>query len=235
MTCRLAIGPRLHSSWSLRGWLAFARFGLPVDTELVDIYGPGKAAGLAAFAPARSVPAMRTPEGVVVTDSLAIAETLAERHPGAGHWPSDPAARGLARSMAAEMHAGFAALRSECPMDLRHVWQAPPPSAAVLADLARLESLWAAAPGPGPWLFGAYSMADAVFAPVASRIVTWRLPVPDRTRAYVAAHLACPAFRRWRAEGLAEPVRVRLYDRDLPADPWPEGTAAPPGAAPPRR
>jgi len=221
MTCDLFIGARLHSSWSLRGWLMFARFGLPVRTHLLDIYGPGKTAAMAPLAPARLVPVIRTPSGTVVGDTFAIAETLAELYPEAGLWPEGPAERALARWLVAEMHSGFSALRGECPMDLRHAYDAPPPSEAVLADLARLERLWDAAPGPGPWLFGAYSLADVFYAPVATRITTWNLPVSDRARAYVAAHLSCPAFRQWRAEGLAEPTRITDYDTDLPTRPWP--------------
>jgi glutathione S-transferase len=188
---------------------------------LVDLYGPGKSAALAPLAPARMVPVMRTPEGIVAGDTLAMAETLAERHPDAGLWPRDPAKRALARWLVAEMHSGFQSLRGACPMDLRHVYDAPPPSEAVLADLARLEDLWGMAPGPGPWLFGDYSLADVFYAPVATRIVTWNLPVSDRARAYVAAHLACPAFRQWRADGLAETDRITVYDTDLPTRPWP--------------
>ncbi|ROU03674.1 glutathione S-transferase [Histidinibacterium lentulum] len=221
MTYDLYIAARLHSSWSLRGWLMFARFGLPVRTQLLDIYGPGKDAAFAPLAPARLVPVIRTPSGTVLGDTLAIAETLAERHPDAGLWPSDPARRALARWLVAEMHSGFQALRSNCPMDLRHVYDAPPATEAVRADLARLEELWAMTPGPGPWLFGDYSLADAFYAPVATRIVTWSLPVSDRARAYVEAHLACPAFRQWRAEGLAESTRITRYDTDLPTRPWP--------------
>src|SRR5690606_18910451 len=116
---------------------------------------------LAAFAPARTVPAARLPDGAVVTDSLAIAEELASRHPEAGLWPGDPAARARARSLAAEMHAGFAALRSHCPMNLRDAFTDVPVPAAVRADLDRIEALWAYARAShgteGPWLFGRYT------------------------------------------------------------------------------
>src|SRR5690606_10974261 len=130
---------------------------------------------LAEFAPAKTVPALKLADGTVIPESLAIAETLHERHPEAGIWPADPRARAVARFYAAEMHAGFAALREACPMNLRASYADFPVPEAVKADLARLEALWgrALAAHGGPWLFGAYSAADAFFAPVASRIATY--------------------------------------------------------------
>ncbi len=179
------------------------------------------------FAPARTVPALCLDggrEAVLVWDSLAIAETLAERYPDIAFWPPDPAARGLARSLAAEMHAGFGALRSACPMNLRRAVTGFVPSEAVLADLARLEVLWGAARArgaEGSWLFGEYSIADAFFAPVATRIATYDLPVSAEAAAYVATHLSDPLFRQWRAIGLSDPVMQPQYEFDLPARPWP--------------
>lgn len=227
MTYLLAIGDRAYSSWSLRAWLAFAKFGLPVHVELGRLYTPDLPALLARFGPARTVPALRITDGdraFEVWDSLAIAETLAERHPEVGFWPAYPAARGLARSLAAEMHAGFAALRSACPMNLRRAYTGFEPSAAVRADLARIETLWHAARAlatQGPWLFGDYSIADAFFAPVAARFATYDLPTSLEAEAYVAAHLADPVFLDWRAEGLADPYVQQIYDLALPERPWP--------------
>jgi glutathione S-transferase len=170
---------------------------------------------------------MRTPEGEVVGESIAILETLAERHPEAGLWPADPAARAMARYMVAEMHAGFRDLRGECPMNLGRSFSDREVSAAVMADLDRLQQIWSRASARfgtgGPWLFGAYSGADAFFAPVAARIATYALPVGAEAAAYVAAHLADPAFRRWRAMGLAEgfeqPSYIPYYGRT--ERPWP--------------
>jgi glutathione S-transferase len=222
MTYTLAIGERTYSSWSLRGWLAFAAFGLEVEVVPVRLDHPEFLADLAPFAPARSVPALRI-EGVgVVWDSLAIAETLAERHPEIAFWPRDPLARMQARAMAAEMHAGFTALRGgSTPMNLRATFLGLVPSAAVLKDLARIEALWEAAPGR-PWLFGDYTLADAFFAPVAARIAAYRLPVGPRAQEYTAAHLAHPAFRAWRAAALADPRRVEADETGLPEGPWPD-------------
>lgn len=224
----LAIADRAYSSWSLRGWLMFACFGLPVKLETGRLYSPELPALLLRYGVARTVPALRIDEDggerVVVWDSLAIAETLAERHPEAGHWPADRGARGLARSIVAEMHAGFRALREACPMNLRRAYVGFEPSEEVRADLARIEALWraarAAAPAEGPWLFGAYSLADAFFAPVAARIATYDLPVAADAVAYVEAHLAEPRFLDWRAEALADPVEHDRYELALPEVPW---------------
>ena len=136
MTYGLFIGDRTFSSWSLRGWLMLEAFGLTYRTRMVGLYDGTMAQDLAELAPARTVPAMRTPEGHVLTDSLAMAETLAEAHADAGLWPRDGAARALARSMVAEMHAGFTALRGACPMMLAHAWEGFEPDAAVRADCA---------------------------------------------------------------------------------------------------
>ena len=217
MTWTLAIGERCYSSWSLRGWLMFDAFGLPVRTVTAPMYTDDFARVLAEFAPARTVPAARLGE-VVVWDSLAIAEELASRHPEAGHWPADPAQRAAARSMAAEMHSGFAALRGHCAMNLRTAYRDVPVPDAVRADLDRIEALWSRAEG---WLFGAYSVADAFFAPVAMRIAGHGLSVGPAARAYVERHLAHPSLRRWRAMGLATDPVLAPYLRDWPPAPWP--------------
>lgn len=224
MTYTLAIGDRAYSSWSLRGWLMFDAFGLPVRTRRAQLYTDEFPALLAEFAPARSVPVLRLPEGDVVWDSLAIAETLYERHPGAGLWPADPGLRAMARSLAAEMHAGFGALRGECPQNLRVAYADHPASDAVKADLARIETLWARAldRSGGPWLCGDYSAADAFYAPVAGRIATYGLPVTQDAMAYVQAHLAHLPFRRWRAMGLVDGADQPFYARPaLTPRAWP--------------
>lgn len=224
MTYELLIGDRSYSSWSLRGWLLFAAFDVPVRVTLARMYDPGFAEALAAWPPARSVPVARAPDGALWHDSLAIAEGLAERHPDAGHWPAEPRARALARSMAAEMHAGFGALRSACPMNLRVAWEGYEPTGAVRADLARLETIWDAAramAGNGPWLFGSYTAADAFFAPVAMRIAGYALPVSDAARAYVDAHLSHAPLRAWRDEGEAADRTLANYDMGLPTAPFP--------------
>ncbi|MGQ0611437.1 MAG: glutathione S-transferase N-terminal domain-containing protein [Paracoccaceae bacterium] len=230
----LVIGDRAYSSWSLRGWLLFDAFGIPVRTHSARLYTDELPTLLKSYPPARTAPTMRTPDGVVVPETIAIAEELASRHPEAGLWPADPRARAVARVLAAEMHAGFGALRSHCPMNLRVSYTDCAPPEAVLADLARLELIWDWArdqTGAEVWLCGEYSAADAFFAPVASRIATYNLPAGPRAMAYVQAHLAHPSFRRWRAMGLVDGADQDFYRRDYPRRPWPGPTPLPARAA----
>ncbi|MDU8909649.1 glutathione S-transferase [Aestuariicoccus sp. MJ-SS9] len=223
MTATLFIGDYIYSSWSLRGWLFFERFGLAVRTKRVPFDQGSVADHMTALAPARTVPAMVTEDGAVVWDSLAIAEELASRFPEAGLWPQDPRLRALARSLAAEMHSGIADLRNDCPMNLRTAYTGVRPSTAVRADVARIAALWdhALTQSGGPWLCGGYSVADAVYAPVAARIAGYGLPVDEPAQAYVARHLADPAFRCWRAMGLAGGATLQRYQRDHSPAPWP--------------
>lgn len=224
MTYDLVIGDRAYSSWSLRGWLLFDAFDLPVRLHVARLYTDELPRLLKQFHPGKTAPTMRTPDGVVVPETIAIAEELASRHPEAGIWPADPKARAVARVLAAEMHAGFGALRSHCPMNLRVSYTDCAPPEAVLADLARLEVIWDWArdqTGAKVWLAGDYSAADAFFAPVATRIATYNLPVSDRAMDYVQAHLAHPSFRRWRAMGLVDGADQEFYRRPYPRRPWP--------------
>jgi glutathione S-transferase len=224
MTYDLVIGDRAYSSWSLRGWLLFDAFGLPVKLHIARLYTDELPTLLKQFHPGKTAPTMRTPDGVVVPETIAIAEELASRHPEAGIWPADPKARAVARVLAAEMHAGFTALRNHCPMNLRVSYEDCAPPQAVLDDLTRLEVIWdwaRAETGAKVWLAGEYSAADAFFAPVATRIATYNLPVSDRAMAYVQAHLAHPSFRRWRAMGLVDGADQEFYRRPYPLRPWP--------------
>jgi len=225
MTYTLLIGDRSYSSWSLRGWLCFAAFDIPVTVEETRLYESGFATDLARFAPARTVPALRLPEGGVLGDSLAIAEELASRHPDAGHWPQAPAARALARGLVAEMHSGFLALREACPMNLRTAYRGVEVAEAMRADLTRIEALWALARAhprdqDGPWLFGRYSLADVFFAPVAMRIAGYGLSVGPQAQAYVEQHLGDAPFLNWRAKALDQAPQD-TYRRDYDAAPWP--------------
>ncbi|MBU2963821.1 glutathione S-transferase [Citreicella sp. C3M06] len=233
MPDRLFLGDYTYSSWSMRGWLLMERFDLPFVITRISFDDGAVAEQLPQIAPGRTVPCLQTEDGAVIWDSLAIAEELATRHPLAGHWPSDPAARAMARSICAEMHASFGALRAECPMNLQAAYRDVRPSEAVLADVARIETLWGLARkrhgGDGPWLFGRYGAVDAFYAPVAARIAGHGLPVGDTARAYVAAHLADPAFRRWRAMGIARGEHLARYER-----PWAKGVWRGPAPLPAR-
>jgi len=225
----LVIGDRAYSSWSLRGWLLFDAFGIPVKTHLARLYTDELSNLLTDFVPGRTAPTMRTPDGSIVPETIAMAEELASRHPQAELWPTDPALRATARVLAAEMHAGFGALRSHCAMNLRVSYTDCNPTPAVLADLDRLQVIWtwALTQSGGPWLCGPYTAADAFFAPVAARIAGHNLPVSPQGMAYVQAHLAHPSFRRWRAMGQIDGADQEIYRRDWPTRPWPGPTPLP--------
>lgn len=231
MTYDLIIGDYAYSSWSMRAWLLFDRFGIARNqTEIRFAEGPVPSL-MPGWAPCRTVPSIRTAEGALVGDSLAIAEELASRHPTLGLWPEAPLARATARALTAEMHSGFTALRRDCPMNLRKAYADVVPSDAVRADLRRLAVIWDHArevcrPG-GPWLCGDYGIVDAFYAPVAARIAGYTLPVSPAAQAYVDAHLADPAFRRWRSLGLVDGPDLDRYRRDHAVTDWPGPTPRP--------
>lgn len=222
MTDTLYIGDETYSSWSLRGWLLFEAFGIDAHISRVDFSKAGVREQVQ-IEPARTVPTCVTSDGDVIWDSLALAEELASRHPDAGIWPKAPAMRALARCLAAEMHSSFAALRNDCPMNLRQAYTGVQPSDAVQSDLRRLEEIWehALQKSGGPWLCGAYSAADAFYAPVAGRIAGYGLAVSPTAQAYVDAHLADPAFRRWRAMALVRGAVLPWYAKEYGETVWP--------------
>lgn len=211
---KLVIGNKNYSSWSMRPWVLMKGLGLPFEEIKLSFnigLGAPFTAAMQRWSPAGRVPVLLLDDGFAVWDSLAIAETLHDRFPGAGVWPADPNARARARSVCAEMHAGFSALRSACPMNIeaalpeigRLVWRDKP---AVRADVARLEAIFAAAleASGGPFLFGAFGAADAYFAPVALRFRTYALPVSATTQAYCERLLAAPGPAAWIADALEE-------------------------------
>lgn len=226
MTYELYIGDRMFSSWSLRGWLMLEKFGLPYRSHLVGLYAGTFAKDMEAVAPARLVPALRTPEGYVVSESMAIAETLAERHPDAGLWPADPEKRMRARWLCAEMAAGFASLRGACPMQLAHINTGFTASEGVLTDLARIEMLWQGAwdmaGSDEGWLFGDYSLADVFYAPVAARIVGYDLDVSASAKAYCRRTLSDPSFTEWRRCATQVSYDPFPYDSYPPLAAWPK-------------
>ena len=213
MSLQLVIGNKNYSSWSMRPWVLMTQLGIPfVEHKLRFDFNPGSAfrQAVARVSPAGRVPVLLDGD-FAVWDTLAITEYLHERFPEHGVWPTEARARARARSLCAEMHAGFGALRSHCPMNIeaelpavgaRIVQEQP----AVREDLARLESMWAdaLAGSGGPFLFGAFSAADAFFAPVAMRITRYGLPVSAATRAYLQRLEAAPGVARFIADALAE-------------------------------
>lgn len=204
----LVIANKLYSSWSLRPWLLLRQLGIAFDEVVIPLDQPDTRARILEHSPAGKVPILKDGP-IVVWESLAIADYVAERWPDAGAWPPDPAARALARSISAEMHAGFPALRSACPMNLGKRFAARDRGDAVARDVARIEAAWRDARGrfggAGPFLFGVFTAADAMYAPVATRLDTYAIPVAPDTRTYMDAILALPSFSAWRTDALAEP------------------------------
>jgi len=212
----LVIGDKNLSSWSLRPWLALKHCGIPFAEVRIRLRQPDSKAEILRHTPSGKVPALKTKTGVV-WDSLAILEYLAERHPEHRLWPQAEEARAAARSISAEMHAGFAALRNDMSMDLLGRLPSPPISAALETDIRRIAAIWkdtrARFGTGGPFLFGAFSNADAMYAPVATRFRTYgvdlaRFGDDGSGTAYAAAILALPAMAEW-TEGAKEEVRQR--------------------------
>ncbi len=223
MTYTLLVGDPSHSSWSMRGWLSLDPFGIPFQLETTNLYSGHFKSDVAAFGATGTVPALRTPDGGILSDSLSIAWHLAEAFPDKGLLPSDPKDRAEAQSIIAEMHSGFTALRSACPMNLCTAWDDFTPSAEVLADLERIDAMWSAAleRSGGPFLYGDYSLADAFYAPVATRIATYQLAMSKTAMAYVQAHLADLSFRRWRTIGAVFAPELGEYEMGLPRGGFP--------------
>ena len=214
MALQLYIGNKNYSSWSMRPWVLLTQAGIPFEEKMVrfdafDATSTFKTT-VSAINPVGKVPVL-VDDGFAVWDTLAIAEYLAERFPDKALWPAAPQARARARSVCAEMHSGFTALRNHCPMNLeaslpeigRIVWR---DQAGVRADVARLTAMWTAllAEHGGPMLFGAFGIADAYFAPVCTRLRTYALPMEPQVQAYVDRVLALPALQAWTQQALAE-------------------------------
>jgi glutathione S-transferase len=202
----LVIGNKNYSSWSMRPWLALAHHKIPFEEILIPLYEPGSREKILAHSPAGKVPVLVDGEARV-WESLAILEHLAERFPQAALWPKDAAARAHARAISTEMHAGFAALRQHCPMNLKRQ-KSRPLTPEVENDVARVGELWRDARARfgkgGEYLFGAFSAADCMYAPVATRFKSYEIKTDPVTAAYVEAIHALPAFRQWREAGLKE-------------------------------
>ena len=200
MSLALVIGNKNYSSWSLRAWLAIELTGAPYEELFVPLYQADSRARLLAHSPTGKVPVLKTEEGAV-WDSLAIAEYLAERFPEAHLWPRGQYARALARSVCAEMHSGFVALRTHLPMDLKRDQALTAIPADAQDDIQRICALWAECRAgfgqDGPFLFGHASIADAFFAPVAARLRSYRVDLPEAAAAYVETIYQWPAFQRW--------------------------------------
>jgi glutathione S-transferase len=204
----LVIANKTYSSWSLRPWLMLRQAGIAFDEVVIPLGQPDTRERILAHSPAGRVPVL-IDEAITVWDSLAILEYAAERWPAAGIWPAGREARAHARSIAAEMHSGFQALRGALPMNLGRRYGTRDRGAAVAADVARIGAIWREARdrfgAGGPFLFGAFSGADAMYAPVVTRFDTYAVPVDPVCRAYMDAILSLPAFTAWRDAALQEP------------------------------
>jgi glutathione S-transferase len=207
----LHVGNRNYSSWSLRGWLAAKLSGAPFEEVVVQLSGTYNP-DWRRFSPTARVPALADGD-LVVWDSLAIAEYLAERHPGM--WPVDPVARAFARCVAAEMHSGFSHLRNDMTMCIRERLDVRPWSPGLAADIARVTEIWNEGPRRfgGPFLAGGFSLADVFYAPVAFRFRTYAVAPAGAAGAYLATLLAHPLLREWEAAALAE---TEIIDADEP-------------------
>jgi glutathione S-transferase len=207
----LVIGNKCHSSWSLRPWILMKQFGIPFTEVLIPfsdpMHSPEWKTKVRRYAPGGKVPGLVDGE-VAVWESLAILEYLADTHPDLAIWPRDRAARAMARSISAEMHAGFSALRSACPMNLGKKFAVRDRGPQVAQDVARVAEIWTTARERfgegGPFLFGAFTAADAMYAPVVTRFDSYSLPADPVCQAYMEAVMATPAFQEWRRAALAE-------------------------------
>jgi glutathione S-transferase len=200
----LYIGSKSFSSWSLRPWLAMKTAGLPFQEELVTLRTPETKARIRALSPSTKLPALRIDENggsYLVWDSLAICETLAERHPDAQLWPADPRTRAEARSMCAEMHSGFPDLRKTLPMDVTQRIPTPELEEDVRNQIGRIVAMWEGAlkQNGGHFLCGPFSIADCYYAPVVTRFETYAIPLPAVAQAYCQRILALPAMKEWTA------------------------------------
>jgi glutathione S-transferase len=218
MTLTLVIGNKNYSSWSMRPWVALKGCGIAFDEVMIPLYtGAEDKARILAFTPSGKVPALVDGD-VTVWDSLAIIEYAAERFPDAGLWPRDPASRAHARSISAEMHSGFMALRNECGMNLHRPVRAKPLSDDARANIARIQEIWTECRTRygeiGPFLFGGFSAADAMYAPVVHRFLSYAIELTPPARAYMEAMQAQPAFRQWTQEALAETLVIPRFEVD---------------------
>lgn len=203
----LVIANQNYSSWSLRPWLALKQAGLPFSVTVIPLRQDDTKARILARSPSGKVPAL-IHNGLTVWDSLAICEYLAELAPDAGLWPADPATRAVARSVSAEMHSGFTALRSNMPMNIRGELPGWGRAPGVADDIARIEAIWTdlrqRCGAEGPYLFGGFTIADAMYAPVVSRFKTYGVTVNPTAQAYADAIQAHPAMQEWTTAALAE-------------------------------
>jgi glutathione S-transferase len=212
---KLILANKAYSSWSLRPWILLAQLKIPFQEVVIPLDQPETRAAMLKYAPTGKCPSLQDGK-TSVFESLAIVEYVAEAYPEKAIWPKGKAARAHARSLASEMHAGFQALRQACPTNFRRTVRAISLSAEVRADVERIEAAWQHARATfgkgGPFLFGRFSAADAMFAPVVNRFHVYDVSVSRPTRAYMETIMALPAWKAWIADAHAEPWRIERYE-----------------------
>ncbi|MBV8106583.1 MAG: glutathione S-transferase family protein [Hyphomicrobiales bacterium] len=215
MPLKLIVANKAYSSWSLRPWILLAQFKIPFEEVVIPMDRPETRAAMLNYAPTAKCPSLHDGR-IAVWESLAIIEYVAEAYPEKAIWPKGKAARAHARSLSSEMHAGFPALRQACPCNFRRKTGAIPLSDEVRADVSRIEAAFTHARETfgraGPFLFGRFCAADAMFAPVVNRFHVYDIQVAKPTRAYMEAIMALPAWRAWIAGAEAEPWRIEKYE-----------------------
>jgi glutathione S-transferase len=217
MTLKLAIGNKNYSSWSMRPWLALRAGNIAFEEIFIPLYtdNPADKDRILGFTGSGKVPCLIDGD-ITVWDSLSIIEYVAERFPEAKLWPEDRAARAHARSISAEMHSGFLPLRNECGMNLHRPIRSVALSADARANVARIDQVWSECRArygkSGPFLFGAFGAADAMFAPVVHRFRTYAVDVSPVARAYMETMMALPAFAEWTKAGLAETLVIEKFE-----------------------
>jgi glutathione S-transferase len=208
---KIYLGNKNYSSWSLRPWLALKQTGVEFDEELIPLSEATTRSTILRYSPSGRVPAL-IHNGLTVWDSLAICEYLAESFPAAQLWPADAAARAVARAVSAEMHSGFAALRNHLPMNMRSSFPNRGVTPEVQADINRITAIWRDCRKRfgegGPFLFGGFTNADAMYAPVVSRFRTYRVELEDEAQAYADAVWALPALQEWLTAAKNEPMII---------------------------
>jgi glutathione S-transferase len=215
MPLKLVIANKAYSSWSLRPWILLAHFKIPFEEIVVPLDLPDTRKRILKHAPTAKCPSLH--DGPIsVWESLAIVEYIAEKYPDKAIWPKAKAARAHARSLSSEMHAGFQALRQHCPTNFRRPVRKIELTEAVEADVARIEEAWAHTRRTygkaGPFLFGRFSAADAMFAPVVNRLHVYDVKVKKATRDYMNAVMALPAWKAWINDAEAEEWRIEKYE-----------------------
>lgn len=219
MALKLVVGNKNYSSWSFRPWIAMKVAGIPFEETVISLDAPDFKDRVGKLSPAGKVPILVDGD-TPVWESLAIVEYLAEKFPQMELWPSDNAARAHARTVAAEMHAGFAPLRRHCPMNISRLPKSRELTPEVEADVKRIDAMWndcrARFGKGGPFLFGRFGAADAMYAPVVSRFHTYGIEVSSAARAYMDAVMALPAWAEWTAAARREPWVLQRCEVDWP-------------------